>query len=172
MERQWATLADSATAMLHHANCPAKYWGLAMRTATYLRNRLPSPVASGGSGGVPYTVLHGVPTDLAHLKVFGCTAYLRLEDPYMDKLSPKALRCTCSLVIAIMVRATGSSTSPLANSFGPTMSLSLSPNLRMHLPHRPSPLALLKPLRPMVSSLGGHKCQSLVCEPHALRSPY
>jgi hypothetical protein len=38
-------------------------------------------------------MLHGVPTDLAHLKVFGCTAYLRLEDRYMDKLSPKALQC-------------------------------------------------------------------------------
>jgi hypothetical protein len=25
MERQWATLADSATAMLQHAHCPAKY---------------------------------------------------------------------------------------------------------------------------------------------------
>jgi hypothetical protein len=88
MERLWPTLADSATAMLPHANCPTKYWGLAMRTAVYLRNRLPLLDASG----VPYTLLHGVPTDLAHLKVFGCTAYLRLEDRYMDKLSPKALR--------------------------------------------------------------------------------
>jgi hypothetical protein len=93
MERQWATLADSATTMLQHANCPTKYWGLAMRTAVYLRNRLPSPIASSGYGGAPYTMLHGVPTDLAHLKVFGCTAYLRLEDRYKDKLSPKALRC-------------------------------------------------------------------------------
>jgi hypothetical protein len=92
MERQWATLADSATAMLQHAHCPAKYWELAMRTAAYLRNRFPSPAAFGGVGGVPYTLLHGVPTDLAHLKVFGCTAYLRLEDLYMDKLSPKDLR--------------------------------------------------------------------------------
>jgi hypothetical protein len=93
MERQWATLADSATAIPQHANCPTKYWGRAMRTAFYLRNRLPSPDASGGSGGVPYTMFHGVPTDLAHLKVFGCTAYFRLEDRYMDKLSLKALRC-------------------------------------------------------------------------------
>jgi hypothetical protein len=38
-------------------------------------------------------MFHGFPTDLAHLKVFGCTAYLHLEDRYMDKLSPKALRC-------------------------------------------------------------------------------
>jgi hypothetical protein len=52
-ERQWASLADSTTAMMQHANCPSKYWGLAMRTVVYLRNRLPTPVASGGSGGVP-----------------------------------------------------------------------------------------------------------------------
>jgi hypothetical protein len=71
-----------------------------------------------------------------------------------------------------MVWATGSSTSQLANSFGPSMSLSTSPNLHMHLQHHPSPLALLKPLRPMVSSQGGHQCQSHVCGHHALRSPY
>jgi hypothetical protein len=62
-----------------------------MRTAVYFRNRLPSPAASGGCGGVPYTTRHGVPTDLAHVKVFGWTAYLRLEDRYRDKLSSKAL---------------------------------------------------------------------------------
>jgi hypothetical protein len=93
MERQWATLADSATAMLQHTNCPTNYWGLALRTDAYLRNRLPSPAASGGPSGVPYAFLHGVPTDLAHLKVFCCTAYLRMENRYKDKLSPKALRC-------------------------------------------------------------------------------
>jgi hypothetical protein len=69
MERHWATIADSATAMLQYANYPTKYWGLAMRTVLYLRNRLTSPDASNGYGGVPCTLLHGVPTDLAHLKV-------------------------------------------------------------------------------------------------------
>jgi hypothetical protein len=64
-----------------------------MRTFVYLRNRLPTPAASGGSSGVPYTIIHGVPTDFAHVKVFGCTAKLRLEDRYMDKLSPMVLRC-------------------------------------------------------------------------------
>jgi hypothetical protein len=64
-----------------------------MRTAVNLRNHLPTPAASGGFGGVPYTILHGVLTDLDHVKVFGCTVYLRLEDRYKDKLSPKALRC-------------------------------------------------------------------------------
>jgi hypothetical protein len=53
----------------------------------------PRPLLAAVFGGVPYTMLHGVPTDLAHLKIFGCTAYLRLEDRYRDKLSPKALRC-------------------------------------------------------------------------------
>jgi hypothetical protein len=54
-----------------------------------------------------------------------------------------------------MVRASGSSTSRMTNLFGPSMSPSLSPNLRMHLQHHPSPLSLLKPLRPLVSSMGG-----------------
>jgi hypothetical protein len=64
-----------------------------MHTAVYLRNHLPTPAASSGFGGVPYTILDGVLIDLVHVKVFGCTVYLRLEDRYNDKLSPKALRC-------------------------------------------------------------------------------
>jgi hypothetical protein len=64
-----------------------------MRTVVYLRNRLCTPVASGGLGGVPYTIFHGVFTNLADVHVFGCTAYLRLEDRFIDKLFRKALRC-------------------------------------------------------------------------------
>jgi hypothetical protein len=79
--------------MLQHADCPTKYWGLAMHTVVYLHNRLPAPTASNGSGGVPYTILHGVPNDLAEVTVFRCTAYLRLEDRYRYKLSPKTFRC-------------------------------------------------------------------------------
>jgi hypothetical protein len=149
MERKWATLADSVTAMLHHANCPTKYWGLAMGTAVYLRNRLPSPAASPWSGGVPYTLFHGVPTDLAHVKVFGCTAYLRLEDRYRDKL--------------MMARATHISTSLPGNSFAQSLLPSLSLSPLMH----PSLLALHKPLHPMVLSMGGAPVPtSRVMTPH------
>jgi hypothetical protein len=42
--------------------------------------------------GIPYTLLHGVFTCTCHLKVFGSTAYLRLEDRYREKLSPQAFR--------------------------------------------------------------------------------
>jgi hypothetical protein len=55
-----------------------------MRTVVYLRNRIPSPTASGGSGGVPYNILRCVPNDLAHVKVCGYTAYLHLEKRYMS----------------------------------------------------------------------------------------
>jgi hypothetical protein len=60
-----------------------------MRTSVYLRSILPTLAASGGFGGVPYTVLHGVLADVSHLKDFGCTAYFRMEDRYMEKLSLK-----------------------------------------------------------------------------------
>jgi hypothetical protein len=63
-----------------------------MREAVYLLNRLPIPATSGGSSGVPHTILQGIPTAFAHVKVFGCTAYLGLEERYMDQLSPNALR--------------------------------------------------------------------------------
>jgi hypothetical protein len=70
IEPQWAALADSATAMLQHAYRPIKYWLLAMSTVVYLRNRLSTSAVSGGFGGVPYIILHGVPTDLAYVEVF------------------------------------------------------------------------------------------------------
>eukprot|EP00873_Tetraselmis_striata_P017931 jgi/Tetstr1/438195/TSEL_026795.t1 len=55
---------------------------------------LPSPSAANGAGGVPYCLLHGVPqVDLSDLRVFGCTAYLRLEDRFHLKLEPRALKC-------------------------------------------------------------------------------
>eukprot|EP00873_Tetraselmis_striata_P040371 jgi/Tetstr1/460635/TSEL_005832.t1 len=53
-----------------------------------------SPSAANGAGGVPYCLLHGVPqVDLSDLRVFGCTAYLRLEDRFHLKLEPRALKC-------------------------------------------------------------------------------
>jgi hypothetical protein len=172
MERHWATLADSATAMLQHANCPTKYWGLAMRTVVFLRNRLPTPAASGGFGGVPYNILHGVPNDLALVKDFGCTAYLRLEDRYMDKLLPKALNC---MFIGYFDDGPGYKILNLkpANLFEPSMSRSLNNNPRMHRPSHAALLALDKPLHPVVSSPegGSFKCQSLVCRHHTIHSP-
>jgi hypothetical protein len=89
MERQWAILADSTTAMMQHANCPSKFWGHVMRTSAYLSNRLPLPAASGGSGGVPFYVLHGTQDELSHLKVFKCSAHLRLEINTEANFPPK-----------------------------------------------------------------------------------
>jgi hypothetical protein len=113
-----------------------------MRMVVYLRNRLRTHVASGGSGGVPYTFLHGLTTYLAHVTVFGRTAYLRLDDHYRDKLSPKALRC---MFIGYCDDGPGYfilfSTLPRANSFAPSMSRSLNPNPRVL--RRPSLLVLL-----------------------------
>jgi hypothetical protein len=77
--------------MMQHANCLSRYWGLAMSTAVYLQNILPTPAASGGCGGVPYTLLYGFYVDISYRKVFDCFAYLRPKDRYVEKLSPKAL---------------------------------------------------------------------------------
>eukprot|EP00873_Tetraselmis_striata_P026590 jgi/Tetstr1/446854/TSEL_034332.t1 len=94
VERRWGSLGQRAVCRMQHSHAPRRFWGLAMRHSAFLANRLPSPSAANGAGGVPYCLLHGVPqVDLSDLRVFGCTAYLRLEDRFHLKLEPRALKC-------------------------------------------------------------------------------
>eukprot|EP00873_Tetraselmis_striata_P028973 jgi/Tetstr1/449237/TSEL_036442.t1 len=78
-------------------DCDPNYLDTACRSMVRecgFSDRLPSPTAANGAGGVPYCLLHGVPrVDLSDLRVFGCTAYLRLEDRFHLKLEPRALKC-------------------------------------------------------------------------------
>jgi hypothetical protein len=143
-----------------------------MRTAVYLRNRLSSPVASGGSCGDPYTFLHGVPTDLAHLKVFDCTAYLRMEDRYMDILSPKALRC---MFISECDDGPGYSILNLATGkLGRTIHVAFVKSQPAHAPLAPPVACSTSQTSPSncLEHEGGHQCQYLVCGHHALHNPY
>jgi hypothetical protein len=72
------------TRLLHECSMPTAppppvLKSRAMRTEVRLRNQLPTPAASGGSGGVPfYTLLHCVTSDISHLQGFGCSARLCL----------------------------------------------------------------------------------------------
>jgi hypothetical protein len=59
MERQWGTLADSTTTMMHHWNASPSSRGMVMRTVVYLHNRLPTLAVIGGTCGIPCTLLFG-----------------------------------------------------------------------------------------------------------------
>ena len=76
-------------------NVPMYLWGEAVLTATFLINRLPSRVLSFQT---PYNVfLKNYPntkliSDLP-IKVFGCTAFVHINQIHTSKLDPKSLKC-------------------------------------------------------------------------------
>ena len=87
-ERLNRTLLDKARAMMRDANLPLRYWGEAMQTANYLRNRSPSK----HHGKTPYEVLFGRKPDVSHLRVFGCaTSSLIPAERRANKIAPVAM---------------------------------------------------------------------------------
>ena len=63
-----------------------KYWGEAMMTATYLRNRCPTKALSGMT---PFEAWFEEKPDLSHLRTFGCEAYTHIPDVKRRKLDSK-----------------------------------------------------------------------------------
>src|SRR5689334_16283469 len=84
-------LVEMARCMLHHAGLDHQFWGEAVMTAAYIRNRSPTkalkalltPVEAFGAGK----------PKLQHLRVFGCTAYVHIPQQKRHKLDQKALKC-------------------------------------------------------------------------------
>uniref|UniRef100_H3GUW4 Integrase catalytic domain-containing protein n=1 Tax=Phytophthora ramorum TaxID=164328 RepID=H3GUW4_PHYRM len=74
-ERMNRTLVECARCMLEHAGLSKTYWGEAVMTATFLRNRCPTRAISHDKS--PHQVWTGKKPLLANLKVFGCHAYGR-----------------------------------------------------------------------------------------------
>jgi transposase InsO family protein len=67
-ERLNRTLLDRARAMLLESQLPLKYWGEAILTANYLRNRAPVKHHSL----TPFEAFYGTKPDISHVRVFGC----------------------------------------------------------------------------------------------------
>ncbi|KAM1309376.1 hypothetical protein ACFX2H_006077 [Malus domestica] len=73
--------------MMSSANLPVSFWGYALYTAAYLLNRIPSKSVSQ----TPYEIWHGKSTNLNHIRIWGCPAYVkRLE---ADKLEARSIKC-------------------------------------------------------------------------------
>ena len=87
-ERLNRTLMESAGTMIRFARLPDSYWGEAVVTAAYIRNRvLTSPFKERVS---PYEKWYQRRPDLSHLRVFGCVAYAYIPDCQRNKLVKKA----------------------------------------------------------------------------------
>ena len=82
-ERMNRTLVECARSMLHDAQLSYKYWGEAMITACYLRNRCPTRSLSSINLYItPYEAWFGIGKNhlLRHLRVFGCKCYAHIPD--------------------------------------------------------------------------------------------
>ncbi|OWY95693.1 Copia type Polyprotein, partial [Phytophthora megakarya] len=77
--------------MLEHAGLPKGYWGEAVMTATFLRNRCPTRAISHDKS--PHEVWTGKKPLLANLKVFGCHAYVHVPKEKRSKLDARSMRC-------------------------------------------------------------------------------
>ncbi|MCO5550507.1 hypothetical protein L7F22_003994 [Adiantum nelumboides] len=84
-ERLNRTIQEKVRSMLSHG-----FWAEAVQTAIHLINRSPSK-ALGGE--VPEEVWSGKPPSYAHLRVFGCEAYVHIRSELRTKLEPKSSKC-------------------------------------------------------------------------------
>jgi transposase InsO family protein len=89
-ERFNRTIMDSARSMLHATGLPGEYWGDAVSTAVYVRNRLPTRALNGVT---PYEAWRGEKPNLSHLRVWGCLTHVHVHRVKRNKLAPRARAC-------------------------------------------------------------------------------
>ena len=89
-ERMNRTLVETVRSMLMDAKLPHKFWGEALSTAVYLRNRSPTRTVEGNT---PFEAWTGKNPTVCHLRVFGCDAYAHIPKDERGKLDPKAKKC-------------------------------------------------------------------------------
>lgn len=86
-ERRNRTLMDMVRSMLSNSNVPFSLWMHALKTATYLLNRVPSKAVPK----TPYELWTGRKPSLRHLHVWGCQAEVRLYNPHEKKLDERTI---------------------------------------------------------------------------------
>jgi hypothetical protein len=90
VERKHRHIVDTGLSLLSHSKVPFKFWDAAFDTATYLINRLPSPVTQNKS---PFEILFDKTPDYKFLKVFGCECFPYLRPYNKNKFSFRSKSC-------------------------------------------------------------------------------
>jgi len=89
-ERRHRHIVKTGTTLLSHANLPSYFWSYAFATATYLINRLPSPILNHKS---PFQTLFAAAPNYLKLRTFGCLCFPWLKPYHTHKLQPKYVPC-------------------------------------------------------------------------------
>nr|KYP72197.1 Retrovirus-related Pol polyprotein from transposon TNT 1-94 [Cajanus cajan] len=90
VERKHQHLLNVSRALLFQANLPTCFWSFAVRHATHLINRLPTPFLKLKT---PYELVYGHAPVLNTLKIFGCLAYANTISSGRTKFDKRASKC-------------------------------------------------------------------------------
>ncbi|CAJ2642469.1 unnamed protein product [Trifolium pratense] len=90
VERKHQHILNIARALLYQSNLPKHFWSYAVLHATFIINRITTPVLHNKS---PYEMLHNDLPNLHDLKVFGSLAYASTLTIHRTKLSPRGRKC-------------------------------------------------------------------------------
>ncbi|XP_060971854.1 retrovirus-related Pol polyprotein from transposon RE1 isoform X2 [Cannabis sativa] len=90
IERKHRHIVESGLTLLAQAAMPLHFWWEAFLTATYLLNRMPTPVLKGKS---PFQCLFNSTPDYTFLRVFGCACYPHLRPYNSQKLQFRSTKC-------------------------------------------------------------------------------
>ncbi|KAJ0550750.1 putative RNA-directed DNA polymerase [Helianthus annuus] len=89
-ERKHRHIVETGLAMLFNAHIPACYWEDAFSSATFIINRVPTPLLDNKS---PFELLFKQAPLYSNFRVFGCQVFPYLRDYAKHKLEPRSLPC-------------------------------------------------------------------------------
>lgn len=85
-ERKNRTLVEAARCMMIQSGLPPSLWAEAIATANYIRNRC---VTKSLDTGTPFEKWTGRRPSIAHMRTFGCDAYILDKSPGKGKFDPR-----------------------------------------------------------------------------------
>jgi hypothetical protein len=81
---------ECARSMIFAQGLNLEFWGEAVNTAVYIKNRCPTKVLDSKT---PQEVWSGRKPNVSHLRVFGCKAFAHVPDEKRTKLESKSMPC-------------------------------------------------------------------------------
>jgi hypothetical protein len=84
------TIMECARSMILTQGLELEFWGEAVNTAVYTKNRCPTKAFDSKT---PQEAWSGRKLDVSHLKVFGCKAFAHVPDEKRTKLESKSMAC-------------------------------------------------------------------------------
>ena len=86
-ERYVRTLEDGGQTLIADSGLPASFWGDAVLTVQYIRNRVPTSTLPDNK--TPFEVFFGKKPDLSHLRIWGCQCFVAIPSELRTKGGPR-----------------------------------------------------------------------------------